>query len=187
MLNVDPDALRAAASRWQMIGTDLGEDAAPPVNLEMTWPSAAATDSIHAGAATATQAFQARISETAAASNHAASAYQDHDTVGVGDVKDVMELLTSPVKDMVGIVTPLGSLGASVTGVLGQLGGTLASGTSSVVNALSGSVSHVGSHPQTAAMPLPPQTAAMPLPPQTAAMPLPIDQLHKRFETGQVQ
>ena len=31
VLNVDPDELRAAASRWQMIGSDLGAGGAPPV------------------------------------------------------------------------------------------------------------------------------------------------------------
>jgi hypothetical protein len=60
-LHVDPDELRAAASRWQMIGADLGARGAPPVGLATSWPSAAATAGIHSQAAAATEAFQARI------------------------------------------------------------------------------------------------------------------------------
>jgi hypothetical protein len=40
VLNVDPDEVRAAASRWQMIGADLGTGGAPSVSLATTWPSA---------------------------------------------------------------------------------------------------------------------------------------------------
>ena len=44
VLNADTDELRAAASRWQMIGGDLGASGGiPSVNLAKTWPSAAAT------------------------------------------------------------------------------------------------------------------------------------------------
>jgi len=43
VLKVDPDELRAAASRWQMIGSDLSAGGAPPVSLGTSWPSAAAT------------------------------------------------------------------------------------------------------------------------------------------------
>lgn len=65
-LRVDPNELRAAASRWQMIGADLDAGGAPPVGLAATWPSAAATAGIHGQAAAATEAFQARIEGTAA-------------------------------------------------------------------------------------------------------------------------
>jgi len=56
VLNVDPNEVRAAASRWQMIGADLGAGGAPPVSLATSWPSAAATAGIHGQAAAATEA-----------------------------------------------------------------------------------------------------------------------------------
>ena len=91
VVQVDPDQLRAAASRWQMIGADLGAGGAPPVGLEMTWPSAAATAGIHGQAAAATEAFQARIEGTAAASQVAANTFQTQDTkVGADAFKDVL-------------------------------------------------------------------------------------------------
>lgn len=43
VVQVDPNEVRAAASRSQMIGADLGAGGAPPVSLATTWPSAAAT------------------------------------------------------------------------------------------------------------------------------------------------
>jgi hypothetical protein len=96
VLNVDPDELRAAASRWQMIGADLGAGAAPPVSLETSWPSAAATAGIHGQAAAATEAFQTRIGDTAAASQGAASAFQTQDTkVGADAFKDVLSSVSS--------------------------------------------------------------------------------------------
>ena len=97
VLNADTDELRAAASRWQMIGGDLGASGgAPSVNLAKTWPSAAATSGIHGQAAAATAAFQARIDETAAVPTNAANAYQQHETLKAGDIKDVMSLVTWP-------------------------------------------------------------------------------------------
>ena len=91
VLNVEPDELRAAASRWQMIGADLGAGGAPPVSLATTWPSAAATAGIHGQAAAATEAFQARIEGTAAASQVAANTFQTQDTkVGADTIKDVL-------------------------------------------------------------------------------------------------
>jgi hypothetical protein len=40
-LRVDPNEVRATASRWQMIGADLGTGGVPPVGLATSWPSAA--------------------------------------------------------------------------------------------------------------------------------------------------
>jgi hypothetical protein len=78
VVQVDPNEVRAAASRRQMIGADLGTRGAPSVRISTTWPSAAATAGIHGQAATATEAFQARIGDTAAASQLAANAFQTH-------------------------------------------------------------------------------------------------------------
>ena len=46
VVQVDPNEVRAAASRWQMIGADLGAGGAPPVGLATSWPNAAATAGI---------------------------------------------------------------------------------------------------------------------------------------------
>jgi hypothetical protein len=107
VLNVDPNEVRAAASRWQMIGADLGARGAPAVGISTTWPSAAATAGIHGQAAAATEAFQARIGETAAASQGAANTFQTQDTkVGVDTFKDVL----SSVSSMIGMFS--GSMGS---------------------------------------------------------------------------
>src|SRR5271154_3982870 len=122
VLNADTDELRAAASRWQMIGGDLGASGGvPSVNLERSWPSAAATAGIHGQAAAATEAFQARIGDTAAASQGAANTFQTQDTkVGVDAVKDVL----SSVSSMIGMFS--GSMGSvnAATSMLGQLTST---------------------------------------------------------------
>src|ERR1700756_644628 len=107
VVQVDPNEVRAAASRWQMIGADLGGGGAPPVGLATTWPSAAATAGIHGQAAAATEAFQARIGDTAAASQGAANAFQTQDTkVGADTFKDVL----SSVSSMIGMFS--GSMGS---------------------------------------------------------------------------
>jgi hypothetical protein len=152
VLNVDPNEVRAAASRWQMIGADLDTGGAPPVGLATNWPSAAATAGIHAQAAAATEAFQARIGDTAAASQGAANAYQTQDTkAGVDAVKDVL----SSVSSMIGIFS--GSMGSAnaVTSALGQLTTTAVSTSASLVNNLTGTLSHAGSPTHTAATPGP--------------------------------
>src|SRR5271163_1220329 len=123
VLNVDPNEVRAAARRWQMIGADLVAGGAPPVSLATGWPSAAATAGIHGQAAAATEAFQARIGETAAVPSSAANAYQQHETLKASDIKDVMSLVTSPLHDVVGIAGSIGSVSSSIGGTLGQLGG----------------------------------------------------------------
>jgi hypothetical protein len=168
-LHVDPDELRAAASRWQMIGADLGAGGAPPGGLAMTWPSAAAADGIRARAANATAAFQTRIGDTAAATHGAANVYQNHDaTMGVGEFKDLIGAITSPISNMAGLVSgSVGSLSA-VTGVLGQVSSAAVSTSTSLVNNLTGSLSHVGS------------------PAHTPRVPVPIDQPPKGFGTGGV-
>src|ERR1700678_4814897 len=80
VLNADTDGLRAAASRWQMIGGDLGASGgAPSVNLERSWPSAAATSGIHGQAAADTAAFQARIDENAGGRAHPATPCQQNE------------------------------------------------------------------------------------------------------------
>jgi hypothetical protein len=156
-LDVSPDELRAAASRWHMIVSDLDEGDAPRVGLEMTWPSAAATDGIHAEAATATEAFQGRISDTAAASNNAADLYQSGEVIGAGEIKEVLGVVTSTVSDVAGIATgSVGALSGAVIGAVGQLGGAAASGTSSLVNAVSAALGHVGSSPQVPLIDQPP-------------------------------
>ncbi len=82
-----------------------------------------ATNSIHARAATATGAFQTRIEGNAAASNKAANAFQNHETVKAGDIKDVMSLVTSPLHDVIGIAGSVGSVSGSIAGTIGQLEG----------------------------------------------------------------
>jgi hypothetical protein len=149
-LNVTPDEVRAAADRWRMIVNDLGEGGgAPPVAAAMTWPSAAATDAVHAGAAGATEAFQTRISDTAAASAAAANTYQNREMVGAGEIKDIISAVTSPVADVAGVVT--GSAGAvtgTLIGAVGQLSGAAAADTSNLVNTLTRALGHVGSPSQ---------------------------------------
>jgi hypothetical protein len=101
-----------------MIGADLGAGGAPPVGLATTWPSAAATAGIHGQAAAATEAFQARIEGTAAASQVAANTFQTQDTkVGADAIKDVL----STVSNMVGMFS--GSMGglSAASSMLGQV------------------------------------------------------------------
>jgi hypothetical protein len=133
-----------------MIGADLGGGGAPPVGLATTWPSAAATAGIHGQAAAATEAFQARIGDTAAASQGAANAFQTQDTkVGADTFKDVL----SSVSSMIGMFS--GSMGSvnAVTSMLGQLTSTGVSTSTSLVNNLTGTLSHAGSPTHTAATP----------------------------------
>jgi hypothetical protein len=188
-LDVDPNEVRAAASRWQMIGADLGGGGAPPVGLATNWPSAAATAGIHAQAAAATEAFQARIGDTAAASQGAANAYHSQDTkAGVDAVKDVL----SSVSSMIGMFS--GSMGSvnAVTSMLGQLTSTGVSTSTSLVNNLTGTLSHAGSPTHTASTPEHADTApasgpigAAPLsgPTYSPTPPGPIDQPPKGFGT----
>jgi hypothetical protein len=189
VVQVDPNEVRAAASRWQMIGADLGAGGAPPVGLEMTWPSAAATAGIHGQAAAATEAFQERIGDTAAASQGAANAYQTQDTkAGVDAVKDVL----SSVSSMIGLFS--GSMGSvnAATSMLGQLTSTGVSTSTSLVNNLTGTLSHTGSPTHTASTPGPTDTAPQsgligtaPLsgPTNSPMLPGPIDQPPKGFGT----
>ncbi|MGB9250412.1 MAG: hypothetical protein WCC28_11730 [Mycobacterium sp.] len=153
VLHADTDALRAAASRWQMIGGDLGASGVPSVNLARTWPSAAATSGIHGQAAAATAAFQARIDETAAVPTNAANAYQQHETVKAGDIKDVMSLVTGPMHDVISMAGSLGSVSSSIGGTLGQLGGQSVSITTNLTSTLTSSLSHVGGAPQSLPVP----------------------------------
>ncbi len=139
---VDPNEVAAAASRWQTIGADLGAGAAPPVGISTAWPSAAATAGIHGQTAAATQAFQTRIGETAAASQSATSTFQTQDTKVGGDAfKDVL----SSVSSMIGMFS--GSAGSvnAATSMLGQLTSTAVSTSTSLVNNLTGTLSHAGS------------------------------------------
>jgi hypothetical protein len=164
---VDPNEVRAAASRWQMIGADLGAGAAPRVGLATSWPSAAATAGIHGQAAAATAAFQTRIGETAAASQGAASTFQTQDTkVGADAFKDVL----SSVSSMIGTFS--GSMGSvnAVTSMLGQLTSTAASTSTSLVNNLTGTVSHAGSPTHTVATPEPADHAPQSGPPGAAPL-----------------
>jgi cytoskeletal protein RodZ len=148
-LNVDPDEVRAAADRWRMTVNDLNEGGAPPVALAMTWPSAAATDAIHAEAAGATQAFAARISDTAAASHAAANLYENRETVRADEIKAVLGAVTTPAAHVAGMATgSAGAVGNAVIGAVGQLGGAAALGASSLVNALTRSLGHAGGVPQ---------------------------------------
>jgi hypothetical protein len=192
VVQVDPNELRAAASRWQMIGADLGEGGGPPVGLAMTWPSAAATAGIHGQAAAATEAFQTRIGDTAAASHGAASAYQTQDAkVGADAFKDVL----SSVSSMIGMFS--GSLGSfsAATSMLGQVTSTAASTSTSLVNNLTGTLSHAGSLTHTPPTPGPTDTApqsgplgAAPLsgPTDSPTLPVPIDQPPKGFGSEEV-
>ena len=155
VVNADTDELRAAASRWQMIGGDLGASGgAPSVNLERSWPSAAATSGIHGQAAAATAAFQARIDETAAVPTNAANAYQQHETLKAGDIKDVMSLVTGPLHDVIGMAGSLGSVSSSIGGTLAQLGGQAVSVTTNLTSTLTSALSHVGGAPQSLPVPV---------------------------------
>ena len=150
VVQVDPNEVRAAASRWEMIGADLGARGAPSVGISTNWPSAAATAGIHGQAAAATEAFQARIGDTAAASQVAANTFQTQDTkVGADAFKDVL----SSVSSMIGMFS--GSLGSvnAVTSVLGQLTSTGVSTSTSLVNNLTGTLSHTSSPTHTAPTP----------------------------------
>ena len=153
MLTVEPDELRAAASRWQTISAALADGGSPPVALERSWPSAAATNNIHAQSAAATGAFQTRIAGNAATSNNSANAFQTHESMKAGDIKDVVSLVTSPLHDVVGIAGSLGSVGSSIAGTLAQLGGQAVSTTSNIANTLTSALSHTGGSPQTPAAP----------------------------------
>ena len=155
VLHADTDELRAAASRWQMIGGDLGASGGiPSVNLARTWPSAAATSGIHGQAAAATAAFQARIDETAGLPTTAANAYQQHETLKAGDIKDVMSLVTGPMHDVISMAGSLGSVSSSIGGTLGQLGGQAVSMTTNLTSTLTSALSHVGGAPQSLAVPV---------------------------------
>ena len=155
VLNADTDELRAAASRWQMIGGDLAASGGlPPVNLERAWPSAAATGGIHGQAAAATAAFQARIDETAAVPTNAANAYQQHETMKAGDIKDVMSLVTGPMHDVISMAGSIGSVSSSIGGTLGQLGGQAVSITTNLTSTLTSALSHVGGAPQSLPVPI---------------------------------
>ena len=184
-LRVNPDELGAAATRWQMIGAGLGAGDVPPVNLARTWPSAAATDGIHTQAAAATAAFQTRIGDTAAASHDAANVYPNHEaTLGAGEFKDLIGAITSPISNIAGVIS--GSIGSlnSVTGVLGSVSSAAASTSSSLVNNLTGTLSHTGSSPHTPTVPVSADTPPAPGP--AASPPVPIDQPPKDFGTGGV-
>lgn len=147
-LNVSPDEVRAAADRWRMIVNDLGECDAPPMNVEMSWPSAAATDAIHTEAATATEAFRGRISDTAAASDGAAKVYQHREATGAGEIAGTIGAVISPVVQVAGVAAgSLGAVSSAVVGTIGQLGGAAALGTSSLVNTVTGRLNHVDGPP----------------------------------------
>jgi hypothetical protein len=144
VVQIDPNEVRAAASRWQMIGADMGAHGAPPVGVSTAWPSAAATAGIHSQTAAATQAFQTRIEGTAAASQGAANTFQTQDTkVGADAFKDVLNSVSS----MIGMFS--GSLGSvnAATSMLGQLTTTAVSTSTSLVNNLTGTLSHQQPHP----------------------------------------
>ncbi len=153
MLSVEPEALLAAASRWQLISAGLSEGSIPPISLAKSWPSAAATNSIHARAAAATGSFQTRIASNAAASNKAANVFQSHETMKAGDIKDVMSLVTSPLHDVIGMTGSLGSVSSSIAGTIGQLGGQAVSVTTNLTSTLTGALSHGGDPPQPASTP----------------------------------
>jgi hypothetical protein len=155
VLNADTDELRAAASRWQMIGGDLGASGGvPSVNLAKTWPSAAATSGIHGQAAAATAAFQARIDQTSSVPDNAADAYQQHETLKAGDIKDVMSLVTGPMHDVISMAGSVGSVSSSISGTLAQLGGTAVSMTTNITSTLTSALSHVGGAPQSLPVPV---------------------------------
>ena len=153
MLAVEPDAVRAAAGRWQVIGSNLEQGSAPPIALERSWPSAAATDDIHAQAAAATGAFQTRIHGTAAASTNAANTFQTHETAKAGEIKDVMSLVTSPLHDVIGVAGSLGSVGSTIAGTVAQLGGQAVSVSTNLANTLTSALSHAGGSPHLSSMP----------------------------------
>jgi hypothetical protein len=152
MLAVDPEAVAAATSRWQVIGANLGQAGTPPVALTKAWPSAAATSDIHERAAAATGAFQERIEGTAAASTRAANTFQTHETIKAGEIKDVMSLVTSPLHDVIGIAGSLGSASSSIAGTVAQLGGQAVSVTTNLANTLTSALSHSGDSTHTASM-----------------------------------
>jgi hypothetical protein len=156
VVHADPDELRAAASRWEMIGGDMSANGGvPSINLANTWPSADVTRGIHGQAADTTAAFQARISQTAALPTNAANAYQQHETLKASDIKDVMGLVTSPLHDVIGIAGSLGTVSSSIGGTLGQLGGQAVSMTTNLTSTLTSALSHVGGAPQSLSMPMP--------------------------------
>jgi hypothetical protein len=155
VLHADTDELRSAASRWQMIGGDLGASGGiPSVNLARTWPSAAATSGIHGQAAAATAAFQARIDETAGLPTTAANAYQQHEALKAGDIKDVMSLVTGPMHDVISMAGSVGSVSSSISGTLGQLGGQVVSVTTNLTSTLTSALSHAGGAPQSLPIPV---------------------------------
>jgi hypothetical protein len=182
VVQVDPNEVRAASSRWQMIGADLGAGSAPPVGISTAWPSAVATAGIRGQAAAVTEAFQARIADTAAASQGAATAFQTQDTkVGVDAFKDVL----SAVSSMIGMFS--GSMGSvnAATSTLGQLTSTAVSTSTSLVNNLAGTLSHTRNPTHTASAPgqtdAAPQsgligTAPLSGPTHSPTLPGPIDQ-----------
>src|ERR1700753_1250383 len=95
---------------------------APPARFQrgdMRAPSGA----IQGQAAAATAAFQARIDETAAVPTNAANAYQQHETMKAGDIKDVMSLVTGPMHDVISMAGSIGSGSSSIRGTPGPLGG----------------------------------------------------------------
>jgi hypothetical protein len=153
MLTVEPDELRAAAKRWQMLSASLSDGSAPPVALEKSWASAAATDNIHAQSALATGAFQTRIDTNAARSDNSANAFQTHESMKAGDIKDVMSLVTSPLHDVISIAGSLGSTGSSIAGTVAQLGGQAVSVSSNIANTLTSALSHAGGSAQVPAGP----------------------------------
>jgi hypothetical protein len=133
-----------------MIGAELGAGGAPPVGISTTWPSAAATAGIHGQAAAATEAFQARIGDTAATSQAVANTFQTQDTKVAADAfKDVL----SSISSMIGMFS--GSLGSvnAATSMLAQLSTTAVSTSTSLVNNLTGTLSHTGSLTHTASTP----------------------------------
>ena len=179
-LRVNPDELGAAATRWQMIGAALDAADAPSVNLARTWPSAAATDEIHSQATAATAAFQTRIGDTAAASNDAANVYPNHEaTLETSEFKDLIGAITSPISNLAGVIS--GSTGSlnSVTGVLGSVSSAAASTSSSLVNNLTGTLTHAGGPSHTPAVPVSADTPPTPGP--SASAPVRIEQPPKEF------
>jgi len=148
-LNVDPDEVRAAADRWRVTVDDLNEGSTPPIAATMTWPSAAATDAIHAETAGATQAFAARIGDTAAASHAVANLYENREVVGADEIKALGAAVTTPVAQVAGMAAgSAGAVSSAAIGAVGQLGGAAALGTSSLASALTRSLNHAGGIPQ---------------------------------------
>jgi hypothetical protein len=155
MLAVEPEAVRAAASRWRAIGSNLAQASAPPVALMKSWPSALATNDIHAEAAAATEAFQSRIHGTAEASTQAANTFQTHETVKASEIKDVMSLVTSPLHDVVGIAGSMGSVSSTIAGTIAQLGGQAVSVSTNLANTLTSALSHTAGSSHPLSMPTP--------------------------------